>query len=450
MSGDRWTVPTGGPSPNEGDPAVVTWSIIRDGTTYSPGVGGTGKQQPRRFPRRHLWWRNGTLSNRPWFSIIQQAYDRWSQVSGLTFVYEPNDDGIAFGAGRGVAGVRGDVRIGGRNIDGNSNVLAFNYYPNAGGADPLDGDMVIDTNDNFYRNTSQNSLGLFNVLAHEAGHGIGLGHVIPTNQTKLMEPFVSFAYRGPQYDDILAAQTLYGDDKELLGGARFDLGVIPVGTTIVSDLSIHRNADVDEYQFNVGITGRLSVRFTTRGATIFGRPSVWRCGTCRYTCQQEFIAPTARFYRHRFAERKCQSGRAGRTHRRFNIFAGNGYRVRIAGDSGETQTYELELTTSGPPEPPRLLQFPLTPVKSSIRMSEIRPALTSQCISARIGFPLQWFTTTRSCFVSWNRITRSGGDNDFASFIVINPTYIGFGDTDRIVIARFGQSLPMIAIKLKF
>ena len=93
----------------------------------------------------------GPVDQRPWFNIFQRAYDRWSEVSGLTFVYEANDDGAPMGGtNRGVTGVRGDVRIGGRNIDGNFGVLAFNYFPNNSGNGGFDGDMIIDTNDVFY------------------------------------------------------------------------------------------------------------------------------------------------------------------------------------------------------------------------------------------------------------------------------------------------------------
>ena len=59
-----------------------------------------------------------------------------------------------------------DMRMAGHPIDGNSGILAFNYFPNTG-------DMVIDTSDNFFATTTSNSLRLRNVLAHEHGHGLG-------------------------------------------------------------------------------------------------------------------------------------------------------------------------------------------------------------------------------------------------------------------------------------
>jgi VCBS repeat-containing protein len=42
------------------------------------------------------------------------------------------------------------------------------------------------------------------------------------------------------------------------------------------------------------------------------------------------------------------------------------------------------------------------------------------------------------------RIVRSGGDGGFSdgNESAVTPTYIGFGDTDRIVVARFGEALP--------
>ena len=88
LSGSRWENPTGGPSPNRGDPAVVTWSIVPDGTpvpdinqanpvasnliSFMDGIYGTAP---------------GPLSDRPWFPIFERAYQRWSESSGLTFVY---------------------------------------------------------------------------------------------------------------------------------------------------------------------------------------------------------------------------------------------------------------------------------------------------------------------------------------------------------------------------
>jgi len=86
-------------------------------------------------------------------------------------------------------------------------VLAYNYFPNTG-------DMVVDVPDSYYTNTSSASLRLRNVVAHEHGHGLGLEHACPVNQTKLMEPYVTLVFDGPQHDDILATNRAYGDRYE--------------------------------------------------------------------------------------------------------------------------------------------------------------------------------------------------------------------------------------------
>jgi hypothetical protein len=138
-----------------------------------------------------------------WHAHFVSVFQRWSELTGITYVYEPNDDGAPFPTSTGVRGVRGDIRIGGHLIDGNSGILAYNFYPNTG-------DMVIDTADSFYNDTSNNSLRLRNVIAHEHGHGLGLAHTCPIHQTKLMEPYLTLNFDGPQFDDTLGAARLWG------------------------------------------------------------------------------------------------------------------------------------------------------------------------------------------------------------------------------------------------
>ncbi len=131
---------TGGLSPNFGDSSTVTWSIVPDGTQVA---GNTANATSNLIAFMDGIYGNGgtTVAQRPWFRFFQEIYDNWKPSNGAhNFVYEPNDDGAPqSNAARGVVGVRGDVRIAGSLIDGNSNVLAFNYYPNSGGISGLDG-----------------------------------------------------------------------------------------------------------------------------------------------------------------------------------------------------------------------------------------------------------------------------------------------------------------------
>ena len=149
----------------------------------------------------------GDLTTAPWFEMFETSFNFWEATTGNIYIYEPNDDGTAMlDFPNGVIGTRGDVRIGGTQIDGNRGTLAFNYFPDAG-------DMVIDSADSTNLGAGQQAT-LRNVITHEHGHGLGLSHVCPVNQTKLMEPFLSTAFVGPQFDDILTIQELYGDPLE--------------------------------------------------------------------------------------------------------------------------------------------------------------------------------------------------------------------------------------------
>jgi hypothetical protein len=160
-------------------------------------------------------------------------------------------------------------------IDGNSGVLAYNNFPE-------DGDMVIDTADNFYNDTSGSSLRLRNILAHEHGHGMGQLHVCPTSQTKLLEPFISVAYDGPQQDDILNAQRHYGDrleDNDTAGTAS-SLGALGNGVNnLADDVSCDDNSDVDYYSFSVAGAKEIAVTMTPIGTTYNEGPQTNPCGT---------------------------------------------------------------------------------------------------------------------------------------------------------------------------
>ncbi|MEQ1826653.1 MAG: matrixin family metalloprotease, partial [Pirellula sp.] len=275
--GARWTNPTGGTSPNVGDPAAISWSIVPDGTMVSNGQDVNGVPQLSQsnliaFMDGIYGGGTGPVSNRPWFNIVQRAYDNWAAQSGLSFIYEPVDDGANYSnVARGQRGVRGDMRVGGTRIDGDLNILAFNFFPSGGGNQGFDGDMVIDTADSFYRTNANGpqgeNRGFINVAMHEIGHGLGLDHVIPVNNTKLMEPIASLAFLGAQHDDILGIHTLYGDNDEPSDSAQaaIDLGLLTNGSTQLNDRSIDRNADVDLFRFTVESPGTLSVILTPVG-----------------------------------------------------------------------------------------------------------------------------------------------------------------------------------------
>ena len=212
-----------------------------------------------------------------WFTHFQSTYDRWSELSGITYVYVSYDDGATFAGAAGASGLRADVRIGGHRIDGNSGVLAYSFYPN-------NAEMVIDTADTNYPSTG-NAIRLRNVLAHESGHGLGLKHVSSNNSSILMEGNLSTSFDGPQYDDILGLQRHYGDDYEQSGGnntsgTATSLGALgagqtlSVGTSAVSAVvlpsakdfvSIDDESDVDFFSFTTSAAGTVTIQLTPAG-----------------------------------------------------------------------------------------------------------------------------------------------------------------------------------------
>ena len=214
---DRWrtTATDGRTGDFRGQPRTLTWGLVRDGTTITGAREGTS-------PSNLISWLDGqygggrgeNFAQRPWFDLIASSFERWEELSGLTFNYESSDFGAAIDSTTSPAGSLGryaDHRVGGHRIDGNGNVLAYNYFPDHA-------DMVIDTSDSFFNNRSNDSRRLRNMMMHEIGHGLGFAHLESNNSTQLMEPQLSTSIDGPQIDDILAVQRNYGDALEKNGG----------------------------------------------------------------------------------------------------------------------------------------------------------------------------------------------------------------------------------------
>lgn len=263
----RWTATAiDGGGLTQGTPTTLTFSFVPDGTFVPDLIGVTGNSN------LHAWLNGIYGSQAVWQPIFEDVFARWTELAGLTYVFEANDDGVNLNSSAGVVGVRGDLRIAAITIDGNSGVLAYNNFPN-------DGDMVLDSADNFFNITTNNSIRLRNVAAHEHGHGMGLLHVCPVNQTKLMEPFITTIFDGPQHDDIRGSQRHYGDpfEPDNSSGAATDVGVLAVPGSIdlgavpfpiVSNgalLSIDANAEQDFFRFTLNQPAGVSVTVTPIG-----------------------------------------------------------------------------------------------------------------------------------------------------------------------------------------
>jgi hypothetical protein len=148
--------------------------------------------------------------------------------------------------------------------------------------------MVIDTGDGGLMGPgANNNRSARNILTHEFGHGIGLNHTEPVAQTKLMEPFLSTNFDGPQFDDILGAQRHYGDALEKGAGNNSAanataLGVVTTGSTVsrgtnaddavvasteTDFVSIDDESDIDVFGFSVAPLSEVTLTLTPKGPT---------------------------------------------------------------------------------------------------------------------------------------------------------------------------------------
>jgi Matrixin len=252
----RWSATaTDGCCLSQGEPTTLTYSFVPDGTSLPGGIGEPAA------PSDLFAFLDGIYGSPAiWMPLFHQVFARWSELTGIRYVFQPSDDGAALPSAPGAIGVRGDVRIAGHYINGDGGVIAYNWFPGSG-------DMVLDTGDGFFAYTGGESLLLRNVVAHEHGHGIGLRHSCPLDHTKLMEPIASLDFWGPQHDEVLGGQRGYGDPLEAddTPATAIDLGAVAGGTASVAGLSIDDDADVDLFRFRLTGPGRLSAAITPVG-----------------------------------------------------------------------------------------------------------------------------------------------------------------------------------------
>jgi len=292
VSSNRWgfTATNGAVAPI-GKPITLRWSIVPDGTVI-PDVSFIGDDQTSNLIASFdsafgIVGGGSDLTTRLWFQRIQQTFDRWSAVSGVTFEYLSPDDGAEHGTFAGditAPNLRGDIRIGGTNIDGDfGNTLAYTIFPD-------NGDIVMDTADTEFGNSQATHLRLRNTISHEIGHALGLGHIIAneTNVNFLMESGLNLAHDGPQMDDIRGIQHLYGDVYEKNGGnntsaTATNLQTIVAeqiisrgthagtGTAVLSSetdfVSIANHNDIDVFSFTIESPLLLDITLAPLGPT---------------------------------------------------------------------------------------------------------------------------------------------------------------------------------------
>ena len=128
----RWgATATNGGGLQQGDATTLTWSVVPDGTfinSFGRGA-AAGSDLIQRFDDIYHGGASpggSDLTQRTWWQEFDQTFDRFSELGGLDYIYEPVDDGANLAGGaatNGAIGARGDVRIGGRDIDGNLSLI---------------------------------------------------------------------------------------------------------------------------------------------------------------------------------------------------------------------------------------------------------------------------------------------------------------------------------------
>ncbi len=364
ITNGRWTqTALDGQTGPIGTPITLTWGIVPDGT-FIPGEGGSSLISF--FDNTYGAGPGGAdLTQRPWFDLVDSSFGRWEEVSGVTVVYEPADDGANLRGLQGIAGVRADIRVGGAFIDGNGGTLAsIGFIP--------DSDMTIDTGDaNHYSNPINDFQNSRNTLSHEFGHALGIDHIVSPSLF-LMEPFFNAALSGPQLDDVRAAHQLYGDTFEkgngTIGNGVFssatDLGVLGPGDSLLLGddastglfvflgetdfVSISNQFDNDYFVFETSTASLLDISVTPVGATYEQRPEFGNTFTTidssaisdlefeLLTLDNGILTSLEVADATGLGQAEMLTG--------FALPEAGTYYVRVSGDASEVQMYELALT----------------------------------------------------------------------------------------------------------
>lgn len=364
----RWTSTSSGSTGAEGNPITLTWGFARDGNA----IPNESNSNLMAYLDNIFNVSSGgnNLAQRPWFSLFQDSFKRWAELGGVTFVYEPNDDGRRLESANGVRGVRADIRIGGANIDGANGTLAYTFLPNSitGG-----GDMVVDTSETtFFANSANNYRQLRNTIMHELGHAIGLSHVLSNSSDLLMEPFISAGFDGPQLDEIRGIHGYYGDALEKTNGGQGNdtytlasaLGSLTVGgnLSIGSDaagtsqavgasetdfVSITNSDDVDYYSFSVAGSAALSAVLMPLGG-VFTQGAEGEAQASFNANARNDLSLTLFDRNGTSLLASANSAAAGQAEQLTGIglSAAGQYYIRVAGASDSVQLYQLQLTAT--------------------------------------------------------------------------------------------------------
>ena len=259
----RWTATAAGSVGPAGNPAILTYSLVPDGVIIPGQVFEPDSANALFLVMNARFGGNTAL----WQAKVDQAFAAWSLSTGVRFVRVP-DDGAPWPGSPGQTGARGDIRLACHPIDGGGGVLAAARLPTIG-------DIVLDSSEN-WGSPGNDYRFLRNVLAHEVGHALGLGHVWPTESTKLMEPFYFSDRDGPQDDDLRGCQRNYGDPDENndTPAAATGLGELRADSNLSrTRLSLDAATDADYFAFSLPQRSLVAAAAAPVGGTYFVGPA---------------------------------------------------------------------------------------------------------------------------------------------------------------------------------
>ena len=88
--GSRWGSTASGSTGGTGSGITLTYSIVPDGTTLTSGAGEPNATS-NFITRMNAIYAGGSAT---WLPIVAQAFASWSNVTGITYIYQPTDDGV--------------------------------------------------------------------------------------------------------------------------------------------------------------------------------------------------------------------------------------------------------------------------------------------------------------------------------------------------------------------